>query len=156
MTKSAITKTWVAGVIVLAAGLLMGGISLGLMLAYGGHFSPAQSGNGYDFIPTTDGFFWTMVGLMIVGFTVAAAGGIVQLVAWIGALVNTYPIQDKTWFVVLLAGGLLGLAFGLIGFAVMVAYIIAGPDGTAVARQPAVATMPTQEPWRPPTLMPTN
>lgn len=155
MTKSAITKTWIAGVIVLAAGLLVGGVSLGLMLAYGGHFTPAASGNGYDFIPTTDGFFWTMVGLMIAGFTVAAAGGIVQLVAWVGALVNTYPIQDKTWFVVLLAGGLIGLAFALVGFAVMVAYIIAGPDGIAVARQPLPA-MPAQEPWRPPTLAPTS
>ena len=155
MTKSAISKTWVAGVIVLAAGLLVGGVSLGLMLAYGGHFTPAANGNGYDFTPTTDGFFWTMVGLMIAGFIAAATGGIVQLVAWIGALVNTYPIQDKTWFVILLAGGLIGLAFALVGFAVMVAYIVAGPDGTAIVREQLPA-MPAQEPWRPPTLAPTS
>lgn len=152
MAKSTITKTWIAGVIVLAAGLVVGGISLGLMLAYGGQFTPAPSGNGYDFIPRTDGFFWTMVGLMIIGFTVAAAGGIVQLVAWIGALVNTYPIQDKTWFVVLLAGGLIGLAFVLVGFAVMVAYVIAGPDGKALVAQPQA---PPLERW-PTTAAPTS
>jgi hypothetical protein len=40
----------------------------------------------------------------------------VQLAAWIGTLVNTYRLEDKTWFAVVLAGGLLGLAFGLLGF----------------------------------------
>lgn len=129
MTKSTITRVWIAGLIVLVAGLLVGGVSLGLMLALGGSYTPAASGNGYDFVPTINGFFWTTVGFMIVGFTVAAAGGIVQLAAWIGALVNTYQLEDKAWFIVLVAGGLLGLAFGLIGFAAMVAYLIAGPDG---------------------------
>lgn len=151
MRKSTITRTWVAGVILLAAGLLVGGVSLGLMLAYGGQFTAAPSGSGYDFTPRLDGFFWTMVSLMIVGFTVAAVGGIVQLTAWIGALVNTYQLADRTWFVVLLAGGLLGLAFGVVGFAAMVAYVIAGPDGTAAWE----SRMPT--PAQPPaTLAPTS
>lgn len=146
MTKSTITKTWIAGLIVLAVGLLVGGVSLGLMLAYGGQFTPALGGNGSEFVPRLDGFFWTMVGLMIVGFTAAAIGGIVQLAAWIGALVNTYQLQDKTWFVVLLTGGLLGLAFGLVGFAAMVAYVIAGPDGMAIRRSDTspVAPPPSQ------------
>jgi tetrahydromethanopterin S-methyltransferase subunit E len=72
---------------------------------------------------------------MVVGFTLAAAGGVAQLAAWIGALVNTYQLEDKAWFIALLAGGLLGLAFGLIQFAAMVAYLVAGPDGMAL-RQP--------------------
>lgn len=153
MTKSTLTKTWITGVIVFAAGMLMGGICLGLMLAYGGHFTAAASGNGYDFVPAFDGYFWTTVGLMITGFAIAAAGGIVQLVAWIGALINTYRFVDKTWFVVLLAGGLLGLAFGLIGFAVMVAYVIAGPDGMAFVPPPQRPQVPMPEP-RTPTLVP--
>lgn len=153
MTKSTITKTWIAGAIILAVGLVVGGVSLGLMLAYGGHFTPAANGSGYDFTPTIDGFFWTMVGLMVGGFIAAVAGGIVQLVAWIGALVNTYPLQDKTWFIVLLAGGLLGIGFALVGFAAMVAYFVAGPDGSAVVRRTAI---PVQEHRRPPTLAPTN
>lgn len=144
MRKSTITKTWIAGVILMAAGLLVGGVSLGLMLAYGGQFTPAPSGNGYDFTPRLDGFFWTMVSLMIAGFAVAAIGGIVQLTAWIGALINTYQLADRTWFVVLLAGGLLGLAFGIVGFAAMVAYVIAGPDGT-VTWEPRLPT-PAQPP----------
>jgi len=46
-------------------------------------------------------------------------------VAWIGALINTVAIDDKTWFVLLLVLGL--LSFGLIA---MIAYVIAGPDST--------------------------
>ncbi|HEX9056843.1 MAG TPA: hypothetical protein VF818_04860 [Ktedonobacterales bacterium] len=150
MTKPTITKVWVIGLIVLVAGLIMGGICLGLMFAYGGHFEPSTSG-GSEFIPNLDSGFWTMVSLMIVGFSIAAIGGVVQLVAWIGALVNTYQIPDRTWFVVLLAGGLLGFAFGLIGFAAMVAYLIAGPDGMSARH----AEMPPLAP-RPPTLAPTS
>lgn len=142
MTKSTVTKTWIAGLIVIAIGLITGGICLGLMLAYGGQFTPAPSGNGYDFVPRLDGFFWTTVWLMIVGFVAAAVGGLVQLVAWVGALMNTYRLVDRTWFVVLLVGGLAGLVFALVGFAVMVAYLIAGPDGTAVQQPPLSAPMP--------------
>jgi hypothetical protein len=132
---------WIAGLIVLVAGLAMGGISLGLMLANGGTWVPAETGNGSDFIPTINGFFWTTVGFMIVGFTIALAGGIVQLAAWIGALVNTYQIEDKAWFIILLAGGLLGLVSGVFGFAAMVAYLVAGPDGMSTGR-PRVAPAP--------------
>ena len=145
MTKFTITRIWIAGLIALAAGLIVGGLGLGLLLAYGGHFAPALSGSGYNFIPTINGYFWAMVGLMVMGFTLAAVGGVAQLVAWIGAVVNTYPLEDKAWFIVLLVSGLLGLSFGLVGFAGMVAYVIAGPEGTpreqppvsASARQPA-------------------
>lgn len=144
MTKATITKLWIAGLIVLIAGLLVGGVSLGLMLAYGGTFTPQPYGNGYDFVPTLDGFFWTTVGFMIVGFTIAAVGGVVKLAAWIGALINTYRLQEKTWFVVLLVGGLIGLAFGLVGDAAMIAYMVAGPD-EVVAPPPRVA-IPSPQP----------
>jgi hypothetical protein len=145
MKKSTVTRTWIAGLVVLALGFVIAAISIGAMLAYGGTFSQAASGNGYDFVPTYDSFFWTTIALMIAGGVAAAIGGLVQLVAWIGALVNTYQIQDKTWFAVLLAGGVLGLAFGLLGFAAMVAYLIAGPDGMAVQQpqSPAPASRPS-------------
>jgi hypothetical protein len=129
MNKSTVTRTWLGGLVLLAMGLLVAGISIGLMLAYGGSFTKAAAGNGYDFVPSYDSFFWTTIGITIVGFVAAGVAGLVQLAAWIGALVNTYQLQDKTWFAALLAGGLLGLAFGLVGFAAMVAYLIAGPDG---------------------------
>jgi hypothetical protein len=134
MRKPVVTRIWIMGLIGLGVGLCVGGLGLGLMLAYGGHYTPAPTGSGYDFVPAFDAFFWTTIGLMVVGFTMAAAGGVAQLAAWIGALVNTYQLEEKAWFFALLAGGLLGLGFGLIQFAAMVAYLVAGPD--AMALQP--------------------
>ncbi len=151
MTKSTVTRTWIAGLIVIVAGLFVGFGSLALMLAFGGTFEPAPSGSGQDFVPNMDGVFWTTVSFMILGFTAAVVGGIIQLVSWIGALINTYALPDRTWFVVLLVGGLLSLAFGIVGFAVMVAYLLGGPDSMA-AHEPR---LPTSVP-PPGTLAPTS
>jgi hypothetical protein len=137
--------------VVQALGLLMIGLGVILMLAYGGTFAQAAGGDGYDFVPSYGGFFWTTIVLIVTGAFAAAIGGIVGLVAWIGALVNTYQIQDKTWFAVMLAGGVFGFAFALIGFAAMVAYVIAGPDGMAFP-QPQVPAPAS----RPATLAPTS
>ena len=142
MGKSTVTRTWLAGLILLAVGLLAAGVSIGVMLAYGGTFTKAAAGNAYDFVPSYDGIFWTAIGIMVAGFAVAAVGGLVQLAAWIGALVNTYQLPDKTWFAVVLAGGLLGLAFGLVGFAAMAAYLIAGPDGMTAGQPRNLAPAP--------------
>jgi hypothetical protein len=54
-------------------------------------------------------------------------------VSWIGALVNTAQLVDKTWFIVILVLGL--FSFGLVA---MIAYVIAGPDGTAQTATRAV------------------
>lgn len=145
MIKTTITRLWLVGLVALVIGLAIGGVSLGLMLAYGGTYTPALSGNGYDFNPTINSYFWTTLGFMITGFTIAAAGGVMQLAAWIGALVNTYQLADKTWFLALLICGLVGLAVSIIGFGAMVAYLVAGPDGL---RQAAPQLAPTGAPPR--------
>jgi hypothetical protein len=144
MTKSTVIKTWIAGLVAFAAGLLVAGISVFVMLTYGGHFTPAPYGaNGYDFVPSLDGVFWATVGLIVVGGAVALVGGVIQLVAWVGALVNTNRLADKTWFAVLLFGGLLGVIFAPVGFAAMVAYVLAGPDGTAISPAAAASPVPS-------------
>jgi hypothetical protein len=122
-----------------------------LMLGYGGTFTQVAGTDPtqYDFTPTLNGFFWTAVSVIVAGSIVAAIGGLVQLVAWVGALVNSYWLPEKTWFAVVLIGGILGLAFGLVGFAAMIVYVIAAPDG-APYRKP-------QEPVAAPsTLAPTS
>ncbi|HEU0025656.1 MAG TPA: hypothetical protein VFQ25_00950 [Ktedonobacterales bacterium] len=145
MSKPTVTRVWIVGLIIMVVGLIIGGISMGLMFAYGGTFVPSVSGRGTDFAPNLDSTFWTTVTFMSLGFLIAAIGGIVQITAWIGALVNTYQLQDKTWFAVLLVGGLIGLAFSLVGFAAMIAYIIAGPDGMPSRAVPP-PEMPRQQP----------
>lgn len=152
MTKPQITRTWIIGVIVMFVGLIIAGISMGLMFANGGTYVRSVTGNGYDFIPRLDSYFWSTVTFITVGGLIAAAGAIAQLVAWIGALVNTYRLLDRTWFIVLLAGGLIGLAVGLVQFAVMIAYVIAGPDALSGEQQQAPPQAP---PWIPPQAPPT-
>ena len=144
MTKSTITKTWVGGLAVFAGGIVVAIVGVFLMLAYGGTFSRIGGSSNYDFTPSMNGPFWTGVGIIVAGGLVALVGSIVQLVAYIAGLVNSYALPEKAWFWVLVAGGLLSLAFAPVGFAVMVAYVVAAPDGrdyrqplpTPAGRQP--------------------
>ena len=55
--------------------------------------------------------------------------------AWIGALLNTWHLDNKAWFIALLVIGIFSL-----GFFAMIAYVVAGPDGTEQsAPHPATA-----------------
>jgi hypothetical protein len=68
-------------------GLLALGVGCWLLLAYGGHRTPALSGNDYVFAPTLHAFFWTPIVLMMLEFLIATISVGAQVVAWIGALV---------------------------------------------------------------------
>jgi hypothetical protein len=153
MRKVTITRTWLSGVIVSAVGLIIAGVGVALMLTHGGQWEQVAGTNNWNFTPTTNGFFWTTVTLIVLGGLVMLAGMVVQFVAWIGALVNTRRLKDLTWFIILLVGGLLGFVSGLIGLGVMIAYLIGGPDGMAID-QPwrPISQPPTAQP---PTLAPT-
>ncbi len=157
MRKSTVTKVWVAGAIVMVAGLVFGGVFLALMLANGGHWEQVGDTTNWNFVPSRDSYFWTTLGLMITGFSVAAAGCIVQVVAWIGAVANVARLADKTWFLILLIGGIVGFGFAPIGFAAMVAYLIAGPADVGEPRpdQP-YPTYPQSPMQGPPTFAPTT
>ena len=63
--------------------------------------------------------------LVVVGSLIALAGCVAAVASWIGALFNTAKLDDKTWFVSLLAFGIFSC-----GLLAMVAYVYAGPDGT--------------------------
>lgn len=65
---------------------------------------------------------------------------VVQIAAWIGAVINTNRLVDKIWYNVLLWCGLAAIvltAFSglgiLIGWVLMFVYVVSGPDGMAVA-----------------------
>ena len=61
---------------------------------------------------------------------------IAGLIAWIGALLVTWQLESKTWFIGLLLLGVFNL-----GFLAMVAFLVAGPDDRAnVGTRPASAT----------------
>jgi hypothetical protein len=65
-----------------------------------------------------------LLGLMGLALLLLLSAAVAHFVAWIGAVLNTAQLPDKTWFVVLLVVGLLGLVF-----IATVAYVIAAPDG---------------------------
>lgn len=46
--------------------------------------------------------------------------------SWTGALLNTWQLPGKAWFVSVLLLGIFNL-----GFFAMIAYVIAGPDSTS-------------------------
>ena len=144
MSKSAINKTWIGGLVVFALGIVASLVGVFLMLGYGGTFTQVAGTNNYDFTPDMNGFFWTAVTVIVVGGLVALAGSIVQLVAWIAGLFNSYLLPEKAWFLVLLLGGLLSFAFAPIGLAVMIAYVVAAPDGLPYrqAKAPAAPQQP--------------
>jgi hypothetical protein len=134
MSKSAITKLFVGSVIAVFAGVL-----LAILAAVAAFAGGAFQIDGADVVRFNgSAFTWTMIGLMVVAFFAMVGGAIGGLVAWIGALLNTVKIEDKSWFLALLVLGLLSF-----GFVAMIAYVIAGPDGTTQPVATREATLHT-------------
>lgn len=153
MRKSVVTPVWLWGLVAIVVGLIGVGLGTGLIFAAGGTWINYGWPAGSEFTPTLDGFFWSMVTLASLGGLVLLGGVVAQLVALVGALINTYALPDKAWFVILLVGGVLGAVGVLVApFAVMVAYLIAGPDA------PQAGVAPTRGAAAPPpaTLMPSS
>ena len=144
MTKSLITKVWIGGLAVFAAGIVVAIIGVFLMLAYGGTFTQLAGTNNYNFDPNVNGFFWVTIGLIVTGGVIAFVGSIMQFVAWIGGMVNSFALPERTWFAILLIGGVLSFVFAPLGFAAMLAYVIGAPDGTPYrqAQAPGITQQP--------------
>lgn len=148
MTKSLINRVWIGGLAVFAAGIVVALVGVFLMLGYGGIFTQIAGTNDYNFVPNMNGFFWVTIALIVAGGFIALIGSVAQFAAWIAALVNSYALPEKAWFAVLLVGGVLSFAFAPLGFAAMIAYVIAAPDGTPY-RQVSIGPAPQAQPLAP-------
>jgi hypothetical protein len=121
MSKKNVTRLFVGSAVVVAAGLVLGLAALWAALASdaidvgGDHFIDVNGGSGA----------WTALGLVTVGSLAVLVGTVAAVLSWCAALLNTWQLEEKTWFASLLALGLLG--FGVVA---MIAYVVAGPDGT--------------------------
>lgn len=127
MSKESVTRLFVGATVAVVAGVVLGVAALWAALA-----TDAIDLGGSTYIDVNGGSgAWTALALVIVGLLVMLGGTIAAVVSWIGALLNTWQLEDKLWFGALLAGGLLG-----VGVIAMIAYVVAGPDGTtqSVAR----------------------
>jgi hypothetical protein len=121
MTKSTVSRLFVGGVVAVVAGLFLTLVAVFIAFASGTFTVSGTEVTGVQPTPQA----WTFITLALIGVVSLIGGAIAQLVAWIGALLNTALLIDKTWFILLLVLGLLSF-----GFIAMVVYVIAGPDGT--------------------------
>lgn len=132
MTKPTIVKFFWGSIIGLVAGLVLMGITFALAIS-----NDIFVMSGPDVTGIKPGALsWTLLGLMGLSMLLLLFAAVAHFVAWIGAVLNTAQLPDKTWFVVLLVVGLLGLVF-----IATVAYVIAGPDGVK-AKEEASALPP--------------
>jgi hypothetical protein len=121
MPKSTVVKLFVGSAFAFVAGIFLALVTLWFAYANGAFVMSGPDVTGIETTP----FAWAMVGLFALALVPLIGGLIGGLVSWIGALLNTAQVDDKTWFIVLLVLGL--LSFGIVA---MIAYVIGGPDGT--------------------------
>ena len=129
MSKLTVTRVFLGSVVAVIAGAVLAFAAVWIAYANGAF---VMSGPDVVGIVSTP-FAWATVGLVILACLAMMAGFVGGLVSWIGALLNTAQLEDKTWFIVLLVLGL--FSFGLVA---MIAYVIGGPDS---AKQPAARAL---------------
>jgi hypothetical protein len=120
MTKSLIVRLFWGSLIGLVAGLVLVGITGALAISNDIFVMSGPDVTGVK----SSVLSWTLLGLLGLAILILLLAAVAHFVAWIGAVLNTAHLPDKTWFVVLLVVGVLGLVF-----LATAAYVIAGPDG---------------------------
>ena len=122
MSKTTVTRLFIGSGIAIVAGAILSVAAIWLAIANGVFVMSGPEIVGIH----GSALGWSLIGFGILGAIAVAAGAIGGLVSWIGALLNTWRLDSKTWFAALLLLGIFNL-----GFFAMIAYLIAGPDGTA-------------------------
>jgi hypothetical protein len=145
MAKSLVVKLFWGSLIGLVAGFILIGITFALAISNDIFIMSGPDVTGIK----SGALSWTLLGLMGLAMLLLLFAAVTHFVAWIGAVLNTAQLPDKTWFVVLLVVGLLGLVF-----IATVSYVIAGPDGVKAKEEasalPQAGGAPQQIP--PPTM----
>jgi hypothetical protein len=127
MSKTTITRLFGAAVAAVVAGFVIGTAAVVAGLANGA----VVLGGSQIVAVNGDALAWT-IALLVLASLVIAAGSVAAIASWVGALFNTFHLEDKTWFALLLVLGLVSL-----GWVAMIAYVFAGPGSTARAVTPS-------------------
>jgi len=117
MSKSTITVVFIGAVLAAVTGLVIACAAVVTALAAGAVTLGGPNVVSVDGPALGGMLVWLVVSA--IAFGIASLG---TLAAWIGALVNTYRLEDKTWFAAILVLGLLS-----IGWVATAAYLVAGP-----------------------------
>ena len=124
MSKATVTRLFIGGLIAFGAGAIVAILAIALAIA-----NDVFVMAGTDIAAIQGGALaWALIVVAILGGLAAAGGAVAGFVAWIGAVLNTWQLESKAWFV-----GLVLLGVFNFGFVAMIAYVIAGPDGKVVA-----------------------
>ena len=119
MSKESVTRLFIGGGIAIIAGAILAIAAVWIAIA-----NDVFVMNGPDIVGLQGGAVaWSLLGFSILGGVAIVGGVVAGFVAWIAALLNTWQLESKTWFAVLLLLGIFNL-----GFFAMIAYLIAGPD----------------------------
>jgi len=121
MSKATVTRFFTGGLLAVIAGAILSIATVWVAIANGAFVM-----DGPDIVGLTGSpLSVALVGLGIVGAGTMLAGFVAGLVSWVGALLNTARIANKAWFIALLLAGIFSL-----GLIALIAYLVAGPDGT--------------------------
>jgi hypothetical protein len=132
MKKTTVTRLFVSSLIALIVGIILVAITAGLAFA-----DDALIVNGAGVATVQEnaiGLPLFVLGLFAAMALVTAA--VLGVVSWIGALLTTWRLDSKAWFIALLLLGIFNF-----GWLAMIAYVFAGPDGVK-AGQPQRAPAP--------------
>jgi hypothetical protein len=121
MSKTTITRLFEVAVAAVVSGIL-----IGIVAVVAGLVNGAVVFGGSQAVTLNGGALAWTIGLLVIASVVTAAGTVAAIASWVGALLNTSQLEDKTWFAALLVLGLVSL-----GWLAMIAYVFAGPDRTS-------------------------
>ena len=132
ISKRAVTRLFIGGL----ATMLVAGV-LVVWVVWSAFAGGVIALGGADIVQVNGGSTgWMLVGIMLIAILAATGGSIAAILSWLGALLNTFRLEDRTWFFALLIFGVLG--FGVLA---MIAYVAVGPDGARDDR--ATTRVPT-------------
>ncbi|HEX3264350.1 MAG TPA: hypothetical protein VHR16_01670 [Candidatus Limnocylindrales bacterium] len=120
MSKATVTTLFIAAALATVVGIVVAIVAILGALAGG-----AVVLGGPNVVTVNGAAFAGTLAWLIVAGLAMAAGTVAAVASWVGALLNTVQLEDKTWFILLLVLGIVSL-----GWVAMVAYLVAGPDAT--------------------------
>jgi len=126
VSKSFVTRLFIGAALAMIVGLLVGVAAVITALASG-----VLTIGGPQVVSVNGAGFAGMVVWLLVAALAFGLGSVLGIASWVAALVNTYQLEDKTWFVIVLVLGVVSL-----GWVAMIAYVVAGPDGPRYASSP--------------------
>jgi hypothetical protein len=135
MSKSTITRLFFGAVVALIVGFVVAFATVLAAIAAGVVAIGGPSGVTVDGEVFAKSLPWLLIAALLF-----ASGTLAAIASWMGALLNTWQLEDKTWFVALLVLGLFSL-----GWVAMAAFVFAGPDATSppAARRDVATTSGT-------------